>query len=140
MKSEPHNGLANFCGPKLAEMSAIAHTLRADLDAAAERPSHFWTRQQARIRERTSARPARLRWPIAAMGALAALSFALLSVKAPAPAPAPAAAVQTADADDLLLQDIQHSLAHRAPEALMPASVLVQEMATGSNHQPKRND
>ena len=139
MQSDKHNDLE--LGPaEMAEISAMAQALRADLDTAAARPPFFWTRQQARVRERISARPTRLRRPIAAMGALAALSFALLSVKPPAPAPAPVASVQAVDADDLLLQNIQHSLSHHAPDALMPASVLVQEMTSDSNHQQKRDN
>ena len=123
---------------EMAGMESIAALLRADLDAAADRPAHFWKRQHERIRQRTTVRPASLRWPIAAMAALATLSFALLSISSsPPPVPVP---VQATDYDDLLLQNIQHSLAHQAPETLMPASVLVQEMTTSSPEEQKRDN
>ena len=123
----------------LAEVAGLAKALRADLDAAAQRTAHFWTRQQVRIRERLADRPTALRWPIAAMAALAALGFALLTVRTPAPSHT-ATQTETADADDLLLKDIQHSLSHRTPEALMPASVLVQEITTNSSYEQQKRD
>lgn len=123
---------------ELAEMRAIGEALRADLDRAADRPKHFWVRQQARVRERLVDHGTRLRWPIAAMAALAILSFALLSIKLPSPTPA--VTVQAVDADDLLLKDIQLSLAHQAPETLLPASVLVQEMTTNSIGNGQKRD
>ncbi len=139
MQAEPHPSEAELNGAKLAEMAAIGKALRAELERAAERPEPFWMRQRARVRERLADRRTRLRWPIAAMAALAVLSFALLQIKPLSPAhPAQA---QTADADDLLLRDIQHSLAHQAPETLMPASVLVQEMTESSiRHEQKRDN
>jgi len=126
------------CSAEMAELAGLRDALKGDLARAADRPQHFWMRQRARFRDDLVARPGRLRWPIAAMAALAMLSIALLSVKSPPPAPSTQA--QTADPDDLLLKDIQHSLAHHAPETLMPASVLVQEMTTNSNHQEKRDN
>ena len=134
MQSERQMNDVELNGAELAEMSAIGEALRADLDRAAERPAYFWMRQHARVRERLAHPGTTLRWPLAAMAALAVLSFALLSIKSPAPVPG--GATQTADADDLLLKDIQHSLAHRAPQPLMPASILVQEMTTT----PRNND
>lgn len=79
----------------------------------------------------------RLRWPVLGMATLLLGSLGLLSGKAPAPSPAPQ--VHAADADDLLLKDIQYSLAQRAPEPLLPATVLVQEITTNSKDQ-KRDD
>ena len=138
MQSDRHNDV-ELNPTEMAEMAAIAKTLRADLDAAVERPPHFWTRQQAQIRERMRVRPKLLRWPIAAMAALAGLRFGLLAVNR-TPPPRPAAQAQALDADDLLLQDIQHSLSHRGPAALMPASVLVQEMTSNSTSEQKRDN
>ena len=124
---------------ELAEMRAIGEALRADLERAADLPEHFWARQRARVRERLVDRGTLLRWPIAAMAALVILSFALLSVS-PSP-PAHPAQAQAVDADDLLLKDIQHSLAHPAPETLMPASVLVQEITANSvRNEPERDN
>ncbi len=146
MPSEPHNRIKRRTAvlggldPGGSEIAAITHALRTELEAAAERPAYFWTRQHAHIRERIAARPVLLRWPILAMAVLAALSFALLSVRTPAPAPVPAIQAQAADADDLLLMDIQHSLSHRTPQALMPANVLVQEMISNSNREQKRDN
>ncbi len=121
-----------------AEMRAIGEALRADLEWAADRPEHFWMRQQARVRERLVDHGTPLHWPIAAMAALALLSFALLNIHT-SPSARPAQA-QTADADDLLLKDIQHSLAHPAPETLMPANVLVEEMTSTSIRNEQKRD
>lgn len=123
-----HLAACGDCSAALQELAGLRDGLRADLQKAAERPGHFWRRQQANIHARLHENKRLLRWPVAAMAGLALLSFALLNINTPAPLPAHPA--QTADADDLLLKDIQRSLAHRAPEPLMPASVLVQEMTT----------
>ncbi len=126
------------CSAEIAEVAAMRDALRADLSAAADRPEHFWMRQRARVRERLAVPRTTLRWPIAAMAALAALSFGLLSIKTPTPAPA--RAMQSTDADDLLLRDIQHSLAQRAPEPLLPATILVQEMTTNPRINEEREN
>ncbi len=123
---------------EIAEMSTIGKALRADLDRATDRPAYFWVRQQARVRERLVNHGTPLRWPIAAMTGLAILSFALLSIKTPSPVLRPQA--QVVDSDDLLLKDIQHSLAHQAPETLMPANVLVQEMTADSIRNEQKRD
>lgn len=138
MQAERHLGNPELSEVALAEMTALGDALRAELNAAADRPQHFWMRQGARIQERIAVSKTSLRWPIAAMAALAAVSFALLSIKTPSPAPAQTA--QRADADDLLLRDIQHSLAHRAPQPLMPASILVQEMTNNPRNQDTREN
>ena len=138
MQSEREMNDVELNGAELAEMSELGDALRGDLDRVADRPAHFWMRQQARVRQRVASRGTLLRWPLAAMAALAVLSFALLSIKSPVPVSP--SVTQTADADDLLLQDIQHSLAHRAPEPLMPASILVQEMTTTPRNDEKREN
>ncbi len=126
------------CAAELVELANVRDALRSDLNAACDRPAHFWMRQQAQLRERLAVHRTPLRWPIAAMAALAALSFGLFSIKAPAPTPA--RSTQSADADDLLLRDIQHSLAQRAPEPLLPATVLVQEMTTNPRNDGEREN
>ena len=132
-----HLALCGACSAQVEELAGLRDALRADLNERADHPEHFWVRQRARVRERLAVQRTPLRWPVAAMAALAALSVALLSIKAPTPAARPA---QSADADDQLLKDIQHSLAHRAPEPLMPASVLVQEMTTDPRNDEKREN
>ncbi|HVP43930.1 MAG TPA: hypothetical protein VMS96_10890 [Terriglobales bacterium] len=133
-----HVARCTACSSEVTELATLRDALRGELSGAADRPEHFWIRQRARMRERLTQQRPCLRWPIAAMAALAVLSFGLSSIKTPAPAPA--RAVQTVDADDLLLRDIQHSLAHRAPEPLMPASVLLQEMTIDSRKHEKREN
>jgi hypothetical protein len=139
MHSKRHPSDAELNPAELAEMEALGKSLRADLARAAERPEHSWMRQRARVRERLVDHGTPLRWPVAAMAALAVVSLALLNIRTTPPARP--AQVQSVDADDLLLKDIQHSLAHQAPETLMPASVLVQEMTAGSiRNEQKRDD
>lgn len=118
------------CSAGFAGLAAVRDALRNDLQRAAERPGSFWSRQRARLRDRLRERHGSLRWALAGMAALATLSFALLTAKPPQPSTS--ARTSSVDADDLLLKDIQHSLAHQAPETLMPASVLVQEITIHS--------
>ncbi len=117
------------CGACQAEVNAIAGiagSLRGQL-AAEHLPASFWVRQRAAIRARTADRPASLRWAFAGMVAVVALSWGLLTIRAPQPQAQSAQAAQ-AESDDLLLKDIQHSIARRSPRALAPANVLVQEI------------
>ncbi len=133
-----HLAGCSACAAELAELANMRDALRSDLNAASDRPAHFWMRQHAQLRERLAVLRPTLRWPIAAMAALAALSFGLFSIKTPAPAPA--RSVQSADADDRLLRDLQRSLAQRAPEPLLPATVLVQEMTTNPRNDEEREN
>lgn len=125
------------CGAAWSSLAAVRDAMRADLARVTDRPQHFWVRQQARSTERMAAPRPSLRWPVLAMAAVALISLGLISARTSAPARTPQ--TQAGDADDLLLKDIQHSLAHRAPEPLMPASVLVQEITTNSNDQKRDN-
>jgi hypothetical protein len=138
MKAERHHNQAEIGETLPAELAGLRDLLRADLLRAAEKPSYFWARQRANIRERLVGPKPLLRWSIAAMAAIALVSLALLAGNRTASAPPQQA--QRVDADDLLLKDIQHSLAHRAPEPLMPASVLVQEITANSRNQQKRDN
>lgn len=128
------------CAAEFAEWKDLGSRLRQDLESRADKPAYFWTRQQARIRERLAPRAASLRWVAAAICALILLAFALIHQSA-APRnevaqtalPATATRGETADPDDVLLQDVQASLEREVPAPLAPAAVLVEEVASASN-------
>jgi len=143
------------CQPCAAEFAAwkdLGGRLRQDLESRAEKPSYFWMRQQARIRERLAPRAASARWAAAAIFALILLAFGLIQrgvtpkmdkMEMARTAPAvPAVQVAQAEADDdTLLEDIQASLQREVPAPLAPAAVLVEEMASASKQgkQAKEN-
>jgi len=136
------------CQPCAAEFAAwkdLGGRLRQDLESRADRPAYFWTRQQARIRERLAPRAAGLRWAAAAIFALILLAFGLIHQSATPRSgisqTTSAVQVAQADPDDALLQDIQASLEREVPTPLAPAAVLVEEMASASNQaqQTKEN-
>jgi hypothetical protein len=103
----------------------IATALRAEIQAAAERPESFWQRQRAEILGRLEAPPAPgpLVW-VSATAALLALAV-LLSL----PGKAPVAVAPPPDADSQLLMEVQNTLDRDVPDALAPASLLTQEMS-----------
>jgi hypothetical protein len=135
----PHERIAD-CESCAAEFTAwrnLGEGLRGELESRADQPGYFWTRQQARIRERLAPRAETLRWAAAAICALVLFALALIHQKV-APSheiaqTAPPAAVVAADPDDALLEDIQASLQREVPAPLAPAAVLVDEMASASN-------
>lgn len=124
------------CAAEFALWKDLGIGLRSDLEAQADQPAYFWTRQQARIRERIMPRAATLGWAAAAVCALVLLAFVLVR-QGGAPGPevaqtAPAAVAAPADPDDALLEEIQASLAREVPAPLAPAAVLVNEIASAS--------
>jgi hypothetical protein len=136
------------CAAEFAAWTELGDRLRRDLASRADLPAYFWTRQQARIRERLASRGTRLRWAAAAIFALILLAFGLIqqgvaprAETAQARPPVAAAQVAQADPDDVLLEDIHASLQREVPAPLAPAAVLVQEMASASNQaqQTKEN-
>src|SRR5208337_3575015 len=69
------------CQPCAAEFAAwkdLGGKLRQDLESRADRPAYFWTRQQARIRERLAPRRASAPWAAAAIFALMLLAVGLI--------------------------------------------------------------
>lgn len=123
------------CAAEFAAWKDLGNGLRSDLESQADLPAYFWTRQQARIRERLAPRAASLRWAAAATCALVLLAFGLIhqgSTPQP-PTVAQTQVTQQADPDDALLQEIQASLEREVPAPLAPAAVLVEEMASASN-------
>ncbi len=131
------------CAAEFAAWTQLGDKLRHDLESRADMPAYFWTRQQARIRERLAPRATRLRWAAAAIFALILLAFGLIW-QGVTPQPQTAAKTQVmeqADPDDALLQDVHASLQREVPAPLAPAAVLVQEMASASNQaqQTKEN-
>lgn len=128
------------CAAELAAWTELGGRLRQDLESRADLPAYFWTRQQARIRERLAPRAVRLRWAAAAICALVLLAFGLIRQGA-APEAKIAQTTRTvrtvqavqADPDDVLLKDIQASLQREVPAPLAPAAVLVEEVASASD-------
>ena len=127
------------CQPCAAEFAAwkdLGGRLRQDLESRADRPAYFWTRQQARIRERLAPRAAGLRWAAAAIFALILLAFGLIhqgaAPRSEIAQTTSAVQVAQADPDDALLEDIQASLEREVPAPLAPAAVLVEEMSSAS--------
>jgi len=136
------------CAAEFAAWKGLGGSLRQDLESRADKPAYFWTRQQARIRERLVPRAA-ARWAAAAIFALILLAVGLIQqgvtpkMEMARTAPAvPAAQVARAESDDdTLLEDIQASLERELPASLAPAAVLVEEMASASKQgkQAKEN-
>lgn len=132
-----HLAECNRCQAELDAVAGIAGVLRGQLAVDHLSPA-FWVRQRAGIRARIADRPASLRWAIAGMAAVVALSCGLLTISARHPQrPSPQSA--QVDSDDLLLKDIQHSIARRSPRALAPANVLVQEITYSQQAEVKEN-
>jgi len=138
--ADEHTANCESCGAELAAWGELGGRLRQDLESRSDLPTFFWTRQQARIRERLAPRGMRLRWAAAAVCALVLLAFTLIRQSAApemkmaqAPQAVPTIQAGQADPDDLLLQDIQASLQREVPGPLAPAAVLVEELASASN-------
>ena len=126
------------CRAELETFIALTTALREDVESQAQKPEAAWAMQRAGIRERMRGPAPTLRWAVAGLAAVIALSIGLLLLHHPAAQPA-VQAQQVADQDDVLLKDIQHTLAHRAPEPLMPAAVLVEEMSSKHGQGVKEN-
>jgi hypothetical protein len=128
------------CAAAFAAWKDLGGRLRQDLESRADRPVYFWTRQQARIRERLAPRAAAARWAAAAIFALILLAVGLIQpgvapkteVARTAPAVPTVRVAQAEPDDDTLLEDIQASLQRELPAPLAPAAVLVEEMASAS--------
>ena len=128
------------CAAEFAAWTDVGGKLRQDLDARANLPGYFWTRQQARIQERLAPQKASARWAGAAVFALILLAFGLIrqavvpttQTAQTAPPVSAARVVPAASDDDALLEDIQTSLAREVPAPLAPAAVLVDEMASAA--------
>ncbi len=131
------------CQPCAAEFAAwkdLGSGLRQDLESRADRPGYFWTRQQARIRERLAPRAASGRWAGAAIFALILLAIGLIQpgvapkteIARTTPAVPTVQVAQPESDDDTLLEDIQASLEREVPAPLAPAAVLVEEVASAS--------
>ncbi len=124
------------CAAEFAAWRELGGRLRGELESRSDMPGYFWTRQQARIRERLAPRATSLRWAAAAIFVLILLAFGLIQQGV-----TPTVPVAQVDPDDALLQDIHASLQREVPAPLAPATVLVEEVASASNQaqQAKEN-
>ena len=114
-------------------LTAAVQSLRAETQAAAERPEIFWQRQQAQILRRLDA-PAATPPPLAWASAAALL---LMAVLLSLPAKPPVAAVPPPDPDHQLMLEVQQTLDRDVPDALAPAALLTQEMNQALEANPK---
>jgi len=129
------------CAVEFTEWRELGEELRRELESQAELPGYFWSRQQARIRERLAPRAASLPWAAAAICALIVAAFGLVHQSVlpqqPAAVKAPRVVAQQLESDDALLQDIQLSVEREVPAPLAPAAMLVEEMASNSKQAPQ---
>ena len=127
------------CAAEFAWWADLGNGLRRELDGRADLPAYFWTRQQARVRERLASPAPSLRWAVAAVFALILLGFGLIpqagvprtEIAQSLPSTTAFQTGQT-DPDDALLQEVQASLQREVPAPFMPATVLVEEMYLAS--------
>lgn len=118
-----------------SDRQALASELTALRDwtsSVAEQPEDFWQRQRAGIRQRIGEEQAAAHaagWRLAWGAALALLFLATMLLNS-GTAPAPVAKVQAAqDPDQQLLMSVQETVSSDVPEALAPASLLVEEIS-----------
>jgi len=138
--AEPRLADCERCAAEFAAWEDLGSRLRQDLESRADKPGYFWTRQQARIRERLAPRATSTGWAAAAVFALILLAFGLIrhgvTPGTEVPGTTPAVSMAKVGAvypdDDALLEDIQASLEREVPAPLAPAAVLVDEVASAS--------
>ena len=105
-----------------------ADAFREDCRAEADRPSHFWAAQRARIREsiRGERRRFSLRLALVSTAALFAIAGAMLAGGHSVP-PTQMVKANTIS-DQQLLADIDETLTNPIPDALAPADLLAQDL------------
>ncbi|HUK26758.1 MAG TPA: hypothetical protein VLV49_19430 [Terriglobales bacterium] len=137
--AEPRIADCGRCAAEFAAWEDLGSRMRQDLESRADKPGYFWTRQQARIRERLAPRATSTGWAAAAVFTLILLAFGLIRQGVTPGTETPrTTAVSMAKAgavypdDDALLEDIQASLEREVPAPLAPAAVLVDEVALAS--------
>lgn len=134
---DEHTANCESCAAELTAWKELGGRLRQDLESRTDLQPYFWTRQQARIRERLAPRKTSLRWAAAAVCALVLVAFAMIrqgvAPRAEVAQTTPAIQVAPADPDDVLLQNVHASIQREVSAPLAPAAVLVEEMASASN-------
>ena len=143
--SDPSRGLGThleICDSCLNEVARLRETA-AGMKAVADKPQEFWNWQRAAIRRQIAAMPAQAKSRIRRLAwapALAVLVLAGLLLSGGTPPPAVETNVSV-DPDHELLLSVEHAMRSNGPEALQPATYLVQEIKqeTRSNHNSIRN-
>jgi len=133
------------CGAEFAAWKDLGGRLRQDLECRADMPGYFWTRQQARIRERLAQRTVSAGWAAAAVLVLILLAFGMIRQGAVPKTEMAGATTMAAMAriapvnsdDDALLEGIHNSLQRDVPASLAPAAVLLDEVASASKQAQK---
>ncbi|HVZ60518.1 MAG TPA: hypothetical protein VG892_06990 [Terriglobales bacterium] len=138
------------CEGELHELRTAIEALRAGVQARAERPEEFWTRQAKRIRrpaERQS--QGRRPWVPALVPAFALLAIAAVLLKGSplsAPPSGPPTASVTANgsgryadlSDEAVLAMVERTVQQAAPTSLHPAALIADELLAESRGQRAR--
>ena len=132
--ADPHLAQCECCSAEAGNLARMSDVLRQDLQSRSDMPGYFWSRQQARIRERLVQHTSPVRWAAVAVFVLILAAFALITHGMRpelAQRSGNSSTAQTANADDALLEDIQASLQRPVPKPFMPATLLVQAVSSG---------
>ncbi len=132
--ADPHLARCKPCSAETGNLTRMTELLRQDLQSRSDMPGYFWSRQQVRIRELLVRHTSPVRWAAVAVFAVILVAFALIThgmqpELAQRSGNSPTA--QTANADDVLLEEIQASLQRPVPKPFMPATLLVQAVSSG---------
>ncbi len=120
--------------------SGLFHALPDAIQTVADQPDAFWIRQRASIRSRIAVEQGSRR-PLKALVLASALGLMLLVtavLKTSVPPPVPQAA--QVDPDQELLVAVEQALHSDVPEALVPATILADEMTQPTRPQSKEKE
>ncbi len=132
--ADPHLVRCKPCSAETGNLTRMTELLRQDLQLRSDMPGYFWSWQQVRIRERLVRHTNSLSWAAVAVLVLVFAAVALISHGMQpqlAEHSGNSFTAQRANADDVLLEDIQASLQRPVPKPFMPATLLVQAVSSG---------
>jgi hypothetical protein len=145
-----HMQECSACEGELHELSTAIEALRAGVQARAERPEEFWTRQAKRIR-RPAERQSQWRrpWVPALVPAFALLAIAAVLLKgfplSTPPSGPPTASIPANDSgryaelsDEAVLAMVERTVQQAAPTSLHPAALIADELLAESRGQRAR--
>ncbi|HWR37077.1 MAG TPA: hypothetical protein VN622_14535 [Clostridia bacterium] len=111
-------------------IAGFVTAFRETVHAEASRPEWFWAAQRAQIRSSLGAyHGGSARWALASLLAILALGAAML-LAGPGK-PSESVATAQPDPDDILMQQVVDATSAAMPDALLPASLLAQEVGKG---------
>jgi hypothetical protein len=121
------------------EVQRFRQALQAIPDFAqvnSQRPEVFWTRQRAEVWKAIERGTAMQRRSIPKFGWVAAAAVVAIAALMLSVSPVPQAPQARVDPDHELLLDIERSLNSGGPQALEPASLLVEEISQNAQSNP----